>query len=279
MQPAGRRIQRRRMKLQLVPARTGLLWVKLGVKTFFRQPLALAGLFFIFMAMVSVLTVVPMIGAALSLVLLPAATIGLMAASRDAHSGKFPMPTLLLTAFRSGPERMRAMLVLGALYAVGLLLVMGLTALIDGGNFARVYLGGVTPTAELVREPGFQQAMWVGLALYVPLSMTFWHAPALVHWHGVSPVKSLFFSATACWRNKGAMLVYAAGWLGLFMLVGLCLSLVGAMMGSTSAASVALFPTMLLMAAMFFTSMYFSYRDSFSEEPPSQPDEDPAANP
>ncbi len=29
------------MKLNIVPARTGLVWVKLGVSTFFRQPLAL----------------------------------------------------------------------------------------------------------------------------------------------------------------------------------------------------------------------------------------------
>lgn len=263
------------MKLQLVPARTGLLWVKLGVKTFFRQPLALAGLFFIFMAVVSLLTVVPMIGAALSLALLPAATIGLMAASREAHAGKFPMPALLLTAFRSGPAHTRAMVMLGAIYAVALLLVMGITALIDGGDFARVYLGGASPTPELVREPEFQQAMWVGMLLYAPLSMAFWHAPALVHWHGVSPVKSLFFSAMACWRNKGAMLVYAAGWVGLFLLVGVALSLVGALLGSADALNLALFPTVLLMAAMFFTSMYFSFRDSFSEDPPEPPQESP----
>ena len=31
------------MKLNIVPARTGLLWVKLGVRTFVKQPLALAG--------------------------------------------------------------------------------------------------------------------------------------------------------------------------------------------------------------------------------------------
>ena len=33
------------MKLNIVPARTGIQWVKLGIQTFFRQPLALSGLF------------------------------------------------------------------------------------------------------------------------------------------------------------------------------------------------------------------------------------------
>ena len=44
-------------------------------------------------------------------------------------------------------------------------------------------------------------AMAVALLLHLPLFLMFWHAPALVHWHGVAPVKSLFFSVVACLRN------------------------------------------------------------------------------
>ena len=69
------------MKLNIVPARTGLVWLKLGVSTFFKQPLALSGLFFMYMALISVATIVPFVGSALALTLLPAATLGLMAAS------------------------------------------------------------------------------------------------------------------------------------------------------------------------------------------------------
>ena len=61
------------MKLNIVPARTGLLWVKLGIKTFLGQPLAMSGLFFMFMAVLSLATLVPFVGAALALALLPAA--------------------------------------------------------------------------------------------------------------------------------------------------------------------------------------------------------------
>ena len=38
------------MKLNIVPAKTGVLWVRQGIQTFWRQPIALSGLFFIFMA-------------------------------------------------------------------------------------------------------------------------------------------------------------------------------------------------------------------------------------
>lgn len=252
------------MKLHPVNARTGLLWVREGIKTFWRQPLAMSGLFFLFMAVVSLVSVLPLIGTALALALLPAATLGLMTATREASEGKFPMPTVLASAFRAGRERLTAMLQLGAYYAAGFLLVMGISALFDGGQFAQMYLGGGTVTTETVQSEDFQTAMLVGMSLYLPLALLFWHAPALVHWHGISPVKSLFFSAMACWQNKWAMLVYLFGWMGVFVLGGVLVSLIASLMGA-GAMQVALFPAALLMAAMFFTSFYFTFRDSFTE--------------
>lgn len=253
------------MELNIVPARTGLVWVKLGIQTFFRQPLAISGLFFMFMALISVASVVPLVGGALALALLPAATLGLMAATQEASRGKFPMPTILVSAFRAGQQRLRAMLVLGALYAAGFLGVMGISALFDGGQFARIYLMGGPVTRELVEQPGFQAAMWVATLLYVPLSLLFWHAPALVHWHGVPPVKSLFFSFVACMRNFGAFTVYVAAWIAVFVLGAVIVLLLAGLLGGSAFASAAMVPAALLLAAMFFTSIYFTVRDCFIE--------------
>lgn len=260
------------MKLNAVPASTGLSWVKLGVKTFFSQPLAMSGLFFMFMAVVSVLSVVPLIGTPVSLALVPAATVGLMAASREALAGRFPMPLLLLTAFRSGQDRARAMLILGGMYAGALLLVLGMAALLGpaDGTPVPVTDGEVTP--EAMRTAFVSQGMWVAMLAYVPVLMAFWHAPALVLWHGVSPGKSLFFSVMACWRNKGAMLAYTFGWVGVFILMGLVMSLLGAMMGGASALSFIMYPMVLFMASMFHTSIYFTFRDSFVTDEQETPD-------
>ena len=105
----------------------------------------------------------------------------------------------------------------------------------------------------------------------------FWHAPALVHWHGVSPVKSLFFSAVACLRNVGAMLLYGLAWLALFLVVGFVMSTVGVLLGGTAVARSIMMPTVLLLVAMFTTSLYFTFRDSFradgEEERPAAPPE------
>ena len=252
------------MKLQIVPARRGIQWVKSGIQTFFRQPLALAGLFFMFLALMSILSLLPLIGSALALTLLPGATLGLMAATREAAAGKFPMPLILVTAFRAGRQQLRAMLILGALYALGFVLVLGLSALIDGGKFAKLYLLGGSMSAELLMEGDFQLAMVTASVLYMPLSLLFWHAPALVHWHGVTPIKSLFFSFVACIRNFWAFTVYGVAWMGVFLVFGITMATLAGMLGSAEAVAAALYPAAMLMAATFFTSIYFTFVDSFA---------------
>ena len=257
------------MKLNILPARTGIAWVKLGMRTFFKQPLALAGLFFMFMAVMTVASQVPLIGFVLAMTLLPAATLGLMVATRQASDGRFPMPLVLLAAFRAGRQQARAMLVLGALYAVGFSVTLGLSALADGGDFARVYLGGATPTREMMLDPSFQGAMWLFIGLHLPLSLMFWHAPALLHWHGLPPIKSLFFSLLACLRNFWAYAVFALMWLAVLILVVAFVSTLGGLLGQPGLAGDLLFPALLLLASMFFTSLYFTFEDTFGPPPSS----------
>jgi len=256
------------MKLNIVPARRGATWVKLGIQTFGKQPLALIGLFFMFMAIMSVASMVPMIGLPVAMTVLPAATLGLMAATREATQGKFPMPLILLTGLRSDPRKARAMLTLGALYAAGFLCAMGVSYLVDGGGFARMYLGGQVPNKELMESSEFMAAMWTFIGLHLPLSLTFWHAPALVYWQDLPTVKSMFFSIVACFRNFWALTVFAMVWMGVMAGMVLTISAVSTLVGNPSLAGVLLFPALMLVASMFFTSLYFTYRDSFEVDAP-----------
>ena len=132
-------------------------------------------------------------------------------------------------------------------------------------------------TREVAENPQFQTAMWVSMGLYLPLSLLFWHAPGLVHWHGVPPIKSLFFSIVACVRNFGAFVVYGLGWLGVFALGGVIVSVVStllAVLGVFSAESAPgaigglMMGLAMVMASMFFSSIVFTFRDCF--EPPSK---------
>ena len=255
------------MKLHIVPARQGIQWVKLGVQTFFRQPLALAGLFFMCAAALSVFGLVPLVGSIAAMLLMPGATLGLMAASREAGDGKFPMPSILLTAFRAERAQVHAMLFLGALYGVAVAIVLGSSALIDGGKFAKLFVMGGPMTPELLQAPDFQTAALAFTALYLPVSMLFWHAPALVHWHGVTPVKSLFFSFVACLRNIGAFTVFSLVWAGVFMLMGICVTTIAALTGKVELAATLMYPALMVLTAMFITSIYFTFRDNFETSP------------
>jgi hypothetical protein len=245
------------VKLNIVPARTGVKWVKLGMQTFAKQPLALAGLFFMYMAAVIVVAQVPVIGLVIGGMLVPAATLGLMAATAEATKGRFPMPSVLISAFRAGRQRVRAMLWLGLFYTVGSTLATGLASLIAG-----------PPAAGAGEIDG---ATVLALALHTPLFLMFWHAPALVHWYGVTPAKSLFFSMVACLKNFGAYLVYGLTWLIVFLGVGTVFGVLGGLLGGPEMARAVVVPTALLMVAMFSTSIYFTFLDSFVATPDAEP--------
>src|SRR5574343_1685584 len=218
------------MKLHIVPAQTGFTWVKLGVQAFRRQPMALAALFFISFVSMSLLASVPVLGSIASLVLLPSVTLAMMVATGESIQGHTPTPALLLITFRKGRQHLRHMLLLGALYAAGFLGIMAISALVDGGRFAQVYMDGTPVTAQMASDPSFQKAMWTATVLSLPLSLLFWHAPGLVHWHGVPAVKSLFFSLIACIRNGGAFIVFGLSWLGVFLVGGIAVSVVSGLL-------------------------------------------------
>jgi hypothetical protein len=255
------------VKLNIVPARTGIQWVRQGIRTFFRQPLALAGLFFMFTMFVLLLGVVPLIGPVAAVILLPAATLGMMVATEETTKGKFPLPTVFVAAFRAGRQRARAMLVLGAMYAVVVLLITLVASLFGAGQ----------PPVEVTQPQGGAQAQmelrppfFVALLLQAPVMVLFTHAPALVHWHGVSPAKAIFFSAVAFWRNIGAFIVFAAAWVLVMSAVLISIATLFVLFGATPTPQ-AMLPVALIVPAMISTSMYFTFRDSFAETPDNEP--------
>ncbi|MDO5289461.1 MAG: BPSS1780 family membrane protein [Pseudomonadota bacterium] len=259
------------MKLHIVPARTGAQWVREGIRLFFKQPLAFASLLLSFILATSVLSLLPMVGDALALALVPAGTVGLMAAGREAGAGRFPMPALLIVALRQSPAQTRAMLLLGALYAAAVLAIMALGTYLGGDQMMKLIEqnnGRLTP--ELMADPAMQQAvraamrqMLLGSLLYLPVSVLFWHAPALVHWHGVPPAKALFFSAVGVLRNTGAYLIYGMGWLTVAMLGWMLLLMLAALLGNTRVAINGVFPVSLTVATMLAASLWATFRDCF----------------
>jgi hypothetical protein len=275
------------MKLNLVPARTGMQWVREGVRVFWRMPLAFASLFLMTVIAVVLLSMIPLAGGALALVLAPAATVGLMAATQHALQGQLPLPVMLLTAFRQTPRQTRDMLLLGAIYAAALLAIAAIAAAASPGadqlpRLLEKYHHQIGP--ELLADPerrpasrAFVRHMLTLHLLYLPVAVLLWHAPALVHWHGLPVGKSLFFSAIAVLRNAPAYLVYGLGWMAVTSVVWAGLMTLAALAGNLNLLISGIPPVGVLIFSMFYASLWFTFRDSFvTDAPPPAPPEDAA---
>lgn len=266
------------MKLHIVPARTGVEWVRVGLRTFWRQPLAFISLFFMFMAVVSIAAQLPLIGSIVAPVFLPFMTLGLMVATSVAYDGETPKPVapaMFIAALRAMRSRWRPMLVLGVISAIYFIAAVFVSALVDGGQLARAYLLDETVTPEIMAGSDFQTARLFVMCLNLPLSLAMWHAPALVHWHAVAPAKSLFFSLVALFRNFTAYAMFCLAWFGVFLVAGIVLGLVatvlvavGAMAAGDSASVLGgalMIGCALTLAAMSLSSTWFTFRDSFMD--------------
>jgi hypothetical protein len=109
------------------------------------------------------------------------------------------------------------------------------------------------------------------LALTLPLSLLFWHAPALVHWCGVNAPKAVFFSLVACWRNKAAFIMYGIVWAGAMLLFGVVTTTLFTLIGLPQLVGLAALPAALVFSTVFYTSLYFTFADCFELEPGDTP--------
>lgn len=253
------------MRLRQLPARQGMVWVRQGLRIFFRRPLAFTALFFIY----------ALIGPMLMFAVAPLATLGFMIATQQTLRGRFPFFGVFMEPLQGHKARRIAHLQLGLIYATALALVFWLSDAIGGAAFdaiRSVMSGSQESTPQelqrVLSDPSLQAAwllMTAGISL---LAVPFWHAPALVHWDDQPAGKALFFSVVACWRNKGALLVYALGWLMVIMMLGFAMTTVSALLGMPQLAFAAATPAMLMMSAAFYASLYFTFADTFEPSLP-----------
>jgi hypothetical protein len=153
-------------------------------------------------------------------------------------------------------------------------LVISLADWVDGGLFeelqrlmARPNPSGDTQEIDMVlADPRLSQGMLVRVGLAAALSIPFWHAPALVHWGGQSAQQALFSSTLALWRTRGAFFVYMLAWTLISLLGGIALMLLSRLFGAPQLLTVLAMPVALAVSAAFYTSLWFSFRDSFAPD-------------
>lgn len=259
------------LKLQDVPAAAGWRWVSQAFGEYFRHPLAYIGLFMAFMFAALLTMLLPWIGGVLLMVSVPLLSLGFMMAThaslseRPVHAGIFVVPWA-----QREPDRRRPLLVLLIAYAVLTAVALWWCEWIDGGAFdawLTALAKGNTPPDELARlgnAPGATAGALWRFGLTSALSIPFWFAPALVFWAYQSPAQALFSSTLAVWRARGAFLLFGIGWLAVLVLAGMLTSFMAAVLGSAATSLLAM-PVGLVLTAVFYVSLYFSFRDCFGE--------------
>lgn len=259
------------MKLQHVKPLQGIVWVRRGFQVFLRQPLAYTALFFAFLfAAFMLLITMRQLGALTVLVLMPLVSLGFMLATRKALGGEFPLPSLFIEPLRGSRRQTAALLQIGLAYAVLSMATMWLADVMDGGKVDALQGAMATgdATAEMMDDPSIQGALVTRLLLTVPLSLLFWHAPALVHWGGKGALQSVFFSVVACWRNLGAFVVYFLTWAAAVLVFGVVATLIFSLLSAPQLMALVAFPATLMFVTAFYASLYFTYADCFADEPP-----------
>lgn len=263
------------LRIADTPPRRGLAWVSMAFAQFLRRPLAFTLLFLVFLVAAMVLLAIPYLGAVLVLASLPLLTLGFMIATRAAqqdesvHVGQMVEP--LLRA--ADPARRAALVRLCALYAVATALVMWGSDALDGGTFERLQLLLASARSEdnskeidaLLVDPRLRNGLVLRFGLSALLSIPFWHAPALVWWHGQGVAQSLFSSTLACWRNKGAFLLYGLAWAGTIALFGLAAGTLFSLLGAPQLVGLAAVPAGLMFSTAFYISLYYSFADCFAQ--------------
>ncbi len=258
------------MQLRTVPAREGLLWVQTGFRRLALQPWAALLMIVVYILVTGFISALPVVGLVFPLFVVQFGTLGFLQASRQIAQQQPVWPTVLLTGVRSGPTVLRNMLLLAVLYTLAVLLVLGVGSLFDGGAMLRLLLLGDKPPADTIADGRLRLGAIAATLAYIPVSLAFWLAPALIAWHGLPPFKALFFSFMLCVRNLKAFALYAVQWLLLFLSLPTLIVLIASLLGASEALAAMLsMPVVIAIFLAYILSFYASYESLVGQ--PQQP--------
>lgn len=252
-----------------LPTSTGWLWIKQGFALFRKQPGGLSTLFIGYMLATILLSMVPVAGQFMPVVLVPVFSIAFMQACADIDQNKRVLPKLLLAGFRQ--PAFKVLFALGTLYLAAFALAIAVSALADDGVLFKLLAGQLETDSAQAREANLGGAFLLALAVYLPVAMAFCFAAPLIYWQRMSLGKAVFFSFFAVLRALRAFAAFALGWFTICMTVALTVAL---LCGGSDTARLVMLPLSIIMTVVINCSFYASYRQIFGvpqDEAPAAP--------
>jgi hypothetical protein len=245
------------MQARRLPARHGIFWLVASFRLFRANPPLLSALTMAYLFLAIMVNALPSFGPFIVPLALPAIIVIIANGCRAIERGRGISPVALSHGLKT---RRTALVRLGGLHLLGAIVILFVSTLVEGGQFN---------IARATRPVSDEEAIGFVVRLFViaiPVIAAFWFAPLLTAWDGVAPLKSVFFSAVAFWRNWRAFAVYGL----VAILVAIVLpGLLQVLASAISKTAFGIVQTVLKLAILFvlaptmMAGVYVSYQDVF----------------
>ncbi len=220
----------------------GISWLGEGWAMFKEAPGSWVACFLIFMIIMIVLAIIPVLGNIAGALISPLLIGGMMAGCRALERNDELEVSHLFSGFQ---EKGGPLFILGLLEFAISLVVMLIAAAIIFITVGAMFLGlltGKAPDPSLTLDMQYIVSALIVLlvlvALFIPVTMAVWFAPALVMLDDVEPWVALKSSFFACLKNVGAFLLYGIVWIVLGIIATIPLGLGWLVLGPVTIASV-----------------------------------------
>lgn len=231
-----------------VPFGHGSSWIGSAFNNHFKaNPLSWIATFLVFFILSVIMQVIPLIGPLAMALLSPVFAAGFMIGAHAQDQGEDFTIGHLFSGFKQSTGQL---ILVGLLYMVGTIAIVFVVFALMGGSAAM--FGMMDPSDPTAAQAMAQNPMMmflpslVILALFLPLMMAYWFAPALVALDGVSAMAAMRMSFSGCLKNILPFLLY-----GIIMLV----------LGIIAAIPFGL--GLLVLLPIMMASMYTAYRDIY----------------
>ena len=237
------------MEARQVKAGNAWSWIVGGFGLFRQNPVIWIALFFIYLLVAMVLSIVPLVGPIVLNLLAPVFMAGFMLGCRALEMDEELEINHLFAGFKTNTAQL---VTVGGIYLVGAIVIVGIVFIFFGADTMSSLFSGhmaegrppVDP-AEAGAVPAL--ALLIILGAMLPLIMAYWFAPALVLFHDMKAVDAMKLSFFACLRNIMPFMVY-----GVISAMLLVLAMIPLGLG------------LLIMIPTMTASLYVSYKDIFN---------------
>ena len=233
------------IKVAELKASRGAAWLAEAFTLFRKSPVAWISLCAGWIAITFALILVPLIGGVIANFLQPVFFASFAIAAFRQGAGERIVAGDLFAGFK---RNVRALVNLGALLLLAEIAIFALMALMGlpmSSSGDRAFT--LAEYVELLQ--GKEWILATGLLLTVAVKGALWFAPPLITFHGMSTVQAMRWSLYAAIANLGAMMVYGAALLGLFLLAIIPWAL-----------------GLIVVIPMMAVSTYVGYREVFETE-------------